>query len=140
MKNLFNLAIDIFHQNIFYRGQRYALIKSIFKFLGGTAYVLTNPAIKGLVKIGKTNRSVSSRPADLYRRGVALPFACVYAGIVKDVDETEKAFHEAFEPSRNNTKREFFEIKPSQAIAVLKQMAIEDVTLTVQDATYKVDI
>ena len=105
-------------------GPRYALIKSIFKFLGGTAYVLTNPAIWGLVKIGKTNRYISSRPADLYRRGVALPFACVYAGIVKDVDETEKAFHEAFEPRRNNTKREFFEIKPSQAITVLKQMSI----------------
>ena len=64
----------------------------------------------------------------------------IYAGIVKDVDETEKAFHEVFEPRRNNTKREFFEINPLQAIAVLKQMAIEDVTLTVQYATYKVDI
>ena len=121
-------------------GPRYAFIKSIFKFLGGTAYVLTNPAIWGLEKIGKTNRYISPRPADLYRRGVALPFASVYSGIVKDEDETEKAFHEEFEPRRNNTKREFFKIKPSQAITVLKQMALEDVTLTVQDATYKVDI
>ena len=90
--------------------------------------------------MGKPIDIISSRPADLYRRGVALPFACVYAGIVKDVDETEKVFHEAFEPRGNNTKREFFEINLSKAIAVLKQMAIEDVTLTVQDATYKVDI
>jgi len=37
-------------------------------------------------------------------------------------------------------KENFFEINPSKAIAVLKQMAIEDVTLTVQYATYKVDI
>ena len=70
--------------------------------------------MKGLVKIGKTTRDVSLRLADLYTTGVPLPFDCVYAAKVKDVDETEKAFHEAFEPSRINTKREFFEIKPSQ--------------------------
>jgi len=90
--------------------------------------------------LGKPIDIISSRPADLYRRWVALLFACAYAGIVRDVNETEKAFHEAFEPRRKNTKREFFEIKPSQAIIVLKQMLMEDVTLTVQYATYKVDI
>ena len=105
----------------------------------GTVYVLTNQAMKGLVKIGKTTRDVSLRLADLYTTGVPLPFDCVYAAKVKDVDETEKAFHEAFEPSRINTKREFFEIKPSQAIAVLKLMAIEDVTPTVQKEANSVD-
>ena len=105
----------------------------------GTVYVLTNEAMKGLVKIGKTTRDVSLRLADLYTTGVPLPFDCVYAAKVKDVDETEKAFHEAFEPSRINTKREFFEIKPSQAIAVLKLMAIEDVTPSVQKEAINVD-
>ncbi len=105
----------------------------------GTVYVLTNQAMKGLVKIGKTTRDVSLRLADLYTTGVPLPFDCVYAAKVKDVDETEKAFHEAFEPSRINTKREFFEIKPSQAIAVLKLMAIEDVTPSVQKEAINVD-
>ena len=94
----------------------------------GTVYVLTNPAMQGLVKIGKTTRDVSLRLADLYTTGVPLPFECKYAAQVKDVDETEKAFHEVFELSRINAKREFFEIKPTQAIAVLKLMAIEDVT------------
>ena len=60
--------------------------------MGGIAYVLTNPAIWGLVKIGKTNRYISSRPADLYRKGVALSFACLYAGIVKDVDRLKRHF------------------------------------------------
>jgi len=105
----------------------------------GTVYVLTNPAMEGLVKIGKTTRDVSLRLADLYTTGVPLPFECKYAAKVRDVDETEKAFHEAFEPSRINTKREFFEIKPSQAIAVLKLMAIEDVTPSVQKEAINVD-
>ena len=105
----------------------------------GTVYVLTNQAMKGLVKIGKTTRDVSLRLADLYTTGVPLPFDCVYAAKVKDVDETEKAFHEAFGPNRINLKREFFEIKPTQAIAVLKLMAIEDVTPSVQKEAINVD-
>ena len=36
----------------------------------GTVYVLTNQAMKGLVKIGKTTRDVSLRLADLYTTGV----------------------------------------------------------------------
>ena len=106
----------------------------------GTVYVLTNPAMEGLVKIGKTTRDVSLRLADLYTTGVPLPFECEYAAKVKDVDETERAFHEAFGPNRINIRREFFEIKPTQAIAVLKLMAIEDVTPTVQEEANTVDV
>ena len=59
---------------------------------------------------------------------------------MKDVDKTEKAFHTAFEPSRVNPKREFFNINPEQAIAVLSLMAIEDVTPSVQDEAKKIDV
>ena len=92
------------------------------------------------MKIGKTTRVVSLRLADLYTTRVPLRFECEYAAKVKDVDETEKAFHEAFGPNRINIKREFFEIKPSQAIAVLKLMVIEDVTPTVQEEANTVDV
>ena len=104
----------------------------------GNVYVLTNPAMPDLVKIGKTTRDVSLRLADLYTTGVPLPFECKYAAKVKDVDKTEKAFHTAFEPSRVNPKREFFNINPEQAIAVLSLMAIEDVTPSVQDEAKKI--
>ena len=106
----------------------------------GTVYVLTNPAMPGMVKIGKTIRDVSLRLADLYSTGVPLPFECAYAALVKDVDKTEKAFHTAFEPSRVNPKREFFNINPEQAIAVLALMAIEDVTPIIQDEAKKIDL
>ena len=98
----------------------------------GTVYVLTNPAMPGMVKIGKTTRDVSLRLIDLYSTGVPLPFECEYAALVKDVDKTEKAFHNAFEQSRVNPRREFFNINPKQAINVLELMAIEDVTPAVQ--------
>ena len=106
----------------------------------GTVYVLTNPAIPNMVKIGKTTRNVELRLADLYSTGVPLPFECEYAAKVKDVDKTEKAFHTAFEPSRVNPRREFFNINPEQAIAVLELMAIEDVTPAVQNEAKNIDI
>tara|TARA_B100001093_G_scaffold371363_1_gene356347 strand:+ start:148 stop:756 length:609 start_codon:yes stop_codon:yes gene_type:complete len=106
----------------------------------GTVYVLTNPAMPNIVKIGKTTRNVELRLADLYSTGVPLPFECEYAAKVKDVDKTEKAFHTAFEPSRVNPRREFFNINPEQAIAVLELMAMEDVTPNVQKEAKKIDI
>ena len=106
----------------------------------GSVYVLTNPAMPNMVKIGKTTRDVELRLADLYSTGVPLPFECEYAAKVKDVDKTEKAFHTAFSPNRVNPKREFFNIDPEQAIAVLELMAIEDVTPTVQKEAESVDI
>ena len=105
----------------------------------GSVYVLTNPAMPNMVKIGKTTRNVELRLADLYSTGVPLPFECEYAAKVKDVDKTEKAFHTAFEPSRVNPKREFFNINPEQAIAVLSLMAIEDVTPSVQEKAKTID-
>ena len=106
----------------------------------GTVYVLTNPAMPNMVKIGKTTRDVELRLADLYSTGVPLPFECEYAAKVKDVDKTEKAFHTAFEPSRVNPKREFFNINPGQAIAVLELMAIENVTPKIQNDAKNIDL
>ena len=106
----------------------------------GTVYVLTNPAMPGMVKIGKTTRNVELRLSDLYSTGVPLPFECEYAAKVSDVDKTEKAFHRAFSPNRVNPKREFFNIEPEQAIAVLELMAIEDMTPTIQKEAESVDV
>ena len=107
--------------------------------MDGTVYVLTNPAMPDLVKIGKTTRDISLRLADLYSTGVPLPFECEYAAKVKDVDGTEKAFHLGFKKDRVNIKREFFKIDPEQAIAFLRMLAIEDVTPTVRKEAESVD-
>ena len=43
-------------------------------------YVLTNPAMPGIVKIGMTDKlEVQPRMRDLYTTGVPLPFDCVIA-------------------------------------------------------------
>ncbi len=92
-------------------------------------YVLTNPAMPNLVKIGKTTRSdVQQRMNELHTSGVPLPFVCVMAVEVEDCSTVETALHIAFGPNRINPKREFFEIEPEQAIAVLKVLGKKDVT------------
>lgn len=92
-------------------------------------YILSNPAMPGLVKIGKTTQTdVKLRMNQLYTTGVPVPFECVYAIEVDDCSKVESALHIAFCPSRINPNREFFKIDSEQAIAILKLLEQTDVT------------
>lgn len=42
-------------------------------------YVLSNEAMPGLVKIGRTSQEPAQRLRNLYTTGVPLPFKCEYA-------------------------------------------------------------
>lgn len=91
-----------------------------------TVYVLTNPAMPGIVKIGMTHASdAGERIASLGRNSaVPLPFDCVYACNVSDAKKVEHALHLAFAPDRINPSREFFRTKPSQVVAI--ESAVKD--------------
>ena len=94
-------------------------------------YVLTNPAMPGLVKIGMTDRDdVKRRMSDLYTTGVPLPFECLAAREIEDREaaDIEKALHTAFGPNRVNSSREFFQIEPEQVQVLLRVMPGRDVT------------
>ena len=106
----------------------------------GIVYVLANPAMPGMVKIGKTGRGVEARINELYTTGVPLPFECAYAARVADMDKVEKAFNNAFGPYRINVKREFFGVEPEQAIGLLDLMKLEDVTPAMQAEAESVDV
>lgn len=106
----------------------------------GIVYLLTNPTMPGLVKIGVTmNEDVKVRMMQLYSTGIPVPFECAYAAKVKDPVKVESAFHTAFAPSRVNPKREFFEIEPAQAISLLKLLEISDATQEVAQETETID-
>ena len=106
----------------------------------GIVYLLTNPAMPKMVKIGRTGNDIDARLSQLYSTGVPLPFECAYAAKVADMDKVEKAFHNAFGPYRVNPKREFFSIEPEQAIGLLDLMKLEDMTPVVQEEASQVDI
>ena len=96
-------------------------------------YVVTNPAMPGLVKIGQTTQAeAQSRLAQLYGTGVPFPFQLEFACRVTNPVEVERALHLAFAPQRVNPKREFFQIDPAQAIAILKLLHTEDATQDLQ--------
>jgi T5orf172 domain len=92
-------------------------------------YVLTNPAMPGLVKIGKTtNLEIEVRLRQLYGTGVPVPFDCAFACQVKDAHEVERALHFAFGNIRINPNREFFKIEAERVISVLKLLKVDDIT------------
>jgi len=92
-------------------------------------YVLTNPAMPNLVKIGWTcGYDANARIGQLYSTGVPVPFKLEFACKVADGLAVEKALHIAFAPSRVNAKREFFSIEPEQAIAILRLLHTVDAT------------
>mgnify|MGYP005845993561 FL=1 len=102
----------------------------------GIVYLLTNPVMPGLVKIGMTaQEDIDKRMKELYTNGVPVPFECQYACKVDKNDclKIEKALHKAFEPNRVNATREFFRIKVVQAQAILELFNQEDITESVVD-------
>ncbi len=61
----------------------------------GVVYVLVNEAFDGYVKIGKTY-NLEQRLRQLDNTSVPLPFRCVYAVQVADMDMVERLAHGAF--------------------------------------------
>jgi|SRR5579883_1728885 len=103
-------------------------------------YVLTNPVMPSLVKIGCTEQEDANlRIAQLYTTGVPVPFQIEFAAKVADANQVEEALHIAFAPYRINPKREFFRIEPEQAIAILKLLHIEDKTSEVSEQASGID-
>ena len=102
----------------------------------GIVYLLTNPVMPGLVKIGMTaQEDIDKRMKELYTTGVPVPFECQFACKVKkgDCAKIEKALHRAFSPQRINANREFFRIQVEQAKAILELFHHTDVTEEVSD-------
>jgi len=94
----------------------------------GIIYILTNEAMPGYIKIGKTG-DLESRVRDLSRAtGVPLPFEVFYAAEVDDVDFVEKKIHEAFGRTRVAPNREFFTETPERVVAVIKLRELREVT------------
>ena len=93
----------------------------------GIVYVLINEAFDGYLKIGKTI-NLEQRLKQLDNTSVPLPFRCVYAVRVPDMDAIERLAHAAFADHRTRSNREFFEVDPVRVISALKMTGGEDVT------------
>lgn len=93
----------------------------------GVVYILSNPAMPGLVKVGKTI-NLQDRMRSLFTTGVPLPYRCVYAKKVRDCSEVERKLHKGLNSHRENANREFFRITEEEIINFLELVEGEDVT------------
>ena len=93
-------------------------------------YILTNPTIPDLVKIGRTKNLEERLKSLSSHSGVPVPFQCFYCCEVTDGSEVEKRLHFGLGDHRVNPKREFFRINPERVKVLLEGWSIRDVTPT----------
>ena len=93
----------------------------------GIVYIIANPAMPGLVKIGKTI-NLDDRLRSLFSSGVPLPFRCIYAKKVNNYHDVERKLHRGLHSHRENVNREFFRISEEEVINFLELVPGEDVT------------
>ena len=95
--------------------------------MSGIVYVLTNPAMQGYVKVGRTG-DLAKRLKELDNTSTPLPFECAYAVEVDNPEEVELLLHDAFADGRTRFTREFFEVSPERVISALRLTKGRDVT------------
>lgn len=100
-------------------------MKSINPNKKGFIYILINPSLKDLLKIGMTTRSPEERAKELSTTGVPTPFFVAFSEEVSDCQMIEKEIHLHLENFRYIKSREFFEIPLAQAIKIVAKK-IED--------------
>lgn len=92
----------------------------------GYVYILTNPSFReDWVKIGKTI-NMEERLRTLYNTSLPLPFEVFATMKTAKYNEAEKLVHhyiERFTNLRIEKKREFFNVKPEEALEIFREVA-----------------
>ncbi len=102
----------------------------------GYVYILTNPSFReDWVKIGKSSRPVDVRSKELDNTAVPLPFEIYATMKTSKYNEAEKLVHryiERFTNLRIRNNREFFNVKPEEALEIFKDVALllDDAVIT----------
>lgn len=82
-------------------------------------YVLSNPAMPDIVKVGRTNDVRRRMATSSSRTEVPLPFVLELAIEIDDAAKLERALHSLLDGSRVNPRREFFQVDPEDLREVL---------------------
>lgn len=88
----------------------------------GYIYILINPSMEGLVKIGKTKRDPKERVKELSSvTGVPTPFILIFDAYFDNCSKAEDYVHTLLEQKnyRVSTNREFFNVPPNEAIKAI---------------------
>jgi len=86
-------------------------------------YVLSNPTMPGLYKIGYTKDIPEQRANEISKAtGVAQPFTVEYAFQCFDGELLEREVHVCLEKYRENSRREFFKVPLTEAKQVIQDI------------------
>ncbi len=89
----------------------------------GFIYILINPSMPGLLKIGKSTRPSEDRAAELSAvTGIAAPFVVACEWNTSDCDTAELRVHERLEGWRYSKDREFFRLPLKEAVKIVSEI------------------
>ena len=97
--------------------------------MAGIIYILVNPFMPDIFKVGRTERKIEERIKGLNTTSMPAPFRCVYAAEVNDAVMVERRIHKIFIDKRITKNREFFEkVSLEQLVQAIKLVEIREVT------------
>jgi hypothetical protein len=85
----------------------------------GFVYIISNPSMPGLIKVGFTKNQLSQRLTELWSSGVSEPFILEAFVETDEPNKLEKQSHKVLSEYRYNDKREFFKISVNEALEIL---------------------
>ena len=86
----------------------------------GFIYILTNPSMPDLVKVGMTVKTPNLRAIELSSTGVPSPFEIEYYSFFYDMALAEKLVHQKLNSCRHN--KEFFRTEVTKAIDAIENI------------------
>ena len=90
----------------------------------GYVYVLSNPTMDGLLKIGYS-QDPNQRRIELNTTGVPRPFVLEYCLAVANAEKVERGVHKSLRNSRLSMKREFFRTTINDAVDEIRRVSQE---------------
>lgn len=91
----------------------------------GYVYVLSNPSMPGLVKIGRSIHGGNKRARDIFQTGVPEPFRLEFELLCDDHEAVEQAVHSELGLYRPWIDREFFRVDIAMAMVSIINAALE---------------
>ena len=102
----------------------------------GYVYVMSNPSMPGLLKIGYTERPVEERlqEANQGNTWIPMPFSLELSKFVNEPQKKEMTIHKILDAHRVNPKREFFKTDMAQVKMLFDLMDSHEAPETEPDA------
>ncbi|MFH8656290.1 GIY-YIG nuclease family protein [Streptomyces afghaniensis] len=92
----------------------------------GFVYVMRNPAMPDMVKIGLTTLLPEERAAKISsHEGVPLPFEVVFRALTMRWPKVEKLVHQRLGKKRVNPRREYFSVSADIAVETVRECVLE---------------